>query len=92
MNKLYPHDWRVARFGEFIRSVQNGFGRRPSGREDGPIVLRLADVSKGYIDLSNVRRVRMSEGELEKYHLRKNDLLFIRVNGSRDVVARCVWA
>ena len=85
-----PSDWKLAKLGDYIESAQNGFGRRPNGTESGPIVLRLADVSSGKIDLSNSRQVAMSTGEFEKYKIERGDILFVRVNGSHDFVARSI--
>lgn len=85
-----PDGWRWVKLGDFVASYRNGFGRRPTGTEDGPIVLRLADVSNGVIDLSCPRRVSMSAQEIETYQLEKGDLLFVRVNGSRDLIGRCI--
>jgi restriction endonuclease S subunit len=82
--------WPRMRLGEFVLSYRNGFGRRPKGIEKGPIVLRLADVSNGVIDLSIPRCVSMSPDEIETYRLRRGDVLFLRVNGSRELVGRCV--
>lgn len=82
--------WQLRRLGDFVESFRNGFGRRPQGVEQGPIVLRLADVSSGYIDLSSPRRVAMAESEIEEYRLSIGDVLFVRVNGSSDLVGRCV--
>lgn len=76
--------------GQGIISARNGLSRRPSGVESGPVVLRLADLSTGKIDLSNPRRGALSESELEAYSLTAGDLLFVRVNGSRDIVGRCI--
>ncbi|GAB4528078.1 MAG: restriction endonuclease subunit S [Anaerolineae bacterium] len=87
---VIPEDWDASAFGRFMTSAQNGFGRRPKSIENGPIVLRLADVAEGFIDLSNIRRIQMSTEEFGKHKIAKDDLLFIRVNGSRDYVGRCV--
>ncbi|MEX0880825.1 MAG: hypothetical protein WEB59_09810 [Thermoanaerobaculia bacterium] len=76
--------------GDFIESFRNGLSRRPTGTEAGPVVLRLADVSTGSIDLSRVRRGNASLLEKDAYSLNEDDLLFIRVNGSRDLVGRCL--
>jgi type I restriction enzyme S subunit len=85
-----PAGWRWVRLGDFIADSRNGFGRRPEGNEDGPIVLRLADVSKGFVDLSNPRRVWMSSEDASMFDLQTGDLLFIRVNGSSNLVGRCI--
>ena len=79
-----------------ISSTRNGFGRRPRGEEQGPIVLRIADVSSGQVSYSDPRRVYMTPKELETYSLQPDDLLFVRVNGSQNLVGACVefeeWA
>jgi len=85
-----PSGWQSAKLGDYIKSAQNGFGRRPNGTESGPIVLRLADVSNRKIDLSNSRQVAMSMSEYEKYKIERGDILFVRVNGSHDFVARSI--
>ncbi len=89
-NSPETQSWPRKPLGEFVASYRNGFGRRPSGIEDGPIVLRLADVSSGFIDLSSPRHVSMSDEEIETYRLRKDEVLFLRVNGSRDLIGRCI--
>jgi type I restriction enzyme, S subunit len=86
-----PRDWRWKKLGKYIASCRNGYGRRPVGLEDGPIVLRLADVAKGTIDLTDVRRVTMSDKEFETYKLMEGDVLFTRVNGSREQVGQCIF-
>lgn len=77
------------KFGEFVDSYRNGFGKRPEAGASGPIVLRIADTSSGEIDLSSPRRGTVSEREARTYQLQQGDLLFIRVNGARDIVGRC---
>ena len=85
-----PAGWLWAHLGDFILESRSGFGRRPKGNEEDPIVLRITDVSKGVVDLSNPRRGAMSKDEIETYSLKRGDLLFIRVNGNSDIVGRCV--
>lgn len=87
---MESEQWPLNKLGGFIQSYRNGFGRRPKGLEVGPIVLRLADVSTGIIDLNQPRRVQMSDSEVREYALQRGDVLFVRVNGSRDIVGRCI--
>ncbi|WFP48552.1 hypothetical protein PL263_10545 [Methylomonas sp. EFPC3] len=75
--------------GKWVMSYRNGFGKRPGEGETGPIVLRIADVSSGIIDLCNPRCGAVSLKEAHTYRLQTNDLLFIRVNGARHIVGRC---
>lgn len=87
---LGEQDFPRKKLGEFIITCRNGFGRRPTGPEnDGVIVLRLADVTGGNINLNNPRRVRLTTNELQTYQVSDGDLLFVRVNGSKDLIGRC---
>jgi len=76
-------------FCSYVKSYRNGFGKRPKEGECGPIVLRIADVSSGVISVANPRHGEVSEKEAETYKLEKNDLLFIRVNGAKEIVGKC---
>ena len=51
--------------------------------------MRLADLDETTIALDGVRAVVLTETERNKYDLEPNDLLFIRVNGSRTRVGSC---
>jgi type I restriction enzyme S subunit len=81
---------RIGVLSEGIDTIKNGLSRRPTGTENGPIVLRLADVSNRNISLKNPRRGDLSNDEARAYGLIPGDLLFVRVNGSRDIVGRCI--
>lgn len=78
-----------AQFGKWIASFRNGFGTRPKIGETGPIVLRIADVSSGTIRLDNPRRGEVSRTQAETYKLSSGDLVFVRVNGAKEIVGRC---
>lgn len=82
--------WPRKKLGDYVATYRNGFGRRPKGIESGPIVLRLADVSSGYINLDNPRRVETSSDDKVLYKIKKGDLLFVRVNGSSSLIGRCI--
>lgn len=77
------------KFGQWVSSYRNGYGKRPAAGESGPIVLRIADVSGGSIDLSNPRRGAVSDKDADRYRLQLGDLIFVRVNGAREIVGRC---
>jgi type I restriction enzyme S subunit len=83
-------EWQTELLGNYMIDARNGFGRRPKENESGVIVLRIADVSSGVVDLSSPRRGYMSEKEQDTYLLTPGDLLFIRVNGSESFVGKCV--
>ena len=89
MPKL-PEGWFWTRFEQIVSLSQNGFGKRLSKEGNPTIVLRLADITNGEISLNNVRRIGATSWEIEKYKLLNNDLLCIRVNGSRNLVGRMI--
>src|SRR5262245_7358283 len=82
--------WPELPLGDYITSFRNGFGRRPQGIEDGPIVVRLSDIVDGRLDLARPRRVTMSACEFAHYQLQPDDLLFVRLSAHGDQIGRCV--
>ena len=74
---------KMVPFGDFVESYRNGFGTRPKSGEIGPIVLRIADVSSGVIQIDDPRRGEVSAREAATYRLFTGNLLFVRVNGTK---------
>ena len=85
-----PYRWEWCRLGDILLSLQNGIAKRSGHNGIDSIVLRLADVANYKTELSNVRKIPLSDSEIEHYKLYKTDLLVIRVNGSADIVGRFV--
>ena len=81
-----PEGWKWAYFGE-LYSLSNGTASR--GTEGGieRPVLRLADLSGNTINTENVRKISLTEREFLSHKVQKDDLLFVRVNGSKERVA-----
>ncbi|AKB53373.1 hypothetical protein A9239_08025 [Methanosarcina sp. A14] len=77
-------------FSDLVKSSQNGISKR-SGKEGSEFkVLRLADISNLEIDYSSPRCIRLTSSEINKYKLFKDDLVCIRVNGSKNLVGRLI--
>ena len=81
-----PDTWEWVRFGH-LYSLTNGTASRGSKGGTNRPVLRLADLSSNTIDTSNVRSICLNEKEFLSHTIQMDDLLFIRVNGSKDRVA-----
>ena len=81
-----PDGWKWVYFGE-LYSLSNGTASR--GTEGGieRPVLRLADLSGNTINTENVRKISLTEREFLSHKVQKDDLLFVRVNGSKERVA-----
>ncbi len=50
--------------------------------------LRVANVARGRLDLSNIHEIELFDGELEKHRLEHGDLLVVEGNGSPDQIGR----
>ena len=77
-----PDSWCWCRF-ESIIELTNGISKRRGTGGIDTIVLRLADLVEDTISFTQTRRINLIKKEIDQYSLQKNDLLFIRVNGSR---------
>ena len=85
-----PKTWEWVRLGEVVESFQNGLSKRSgtSGREIP--VLRLADIDSMTFSTNDLRKIKLSAEEEAKYALKKNDIIVIRVNGSRHLVSKFI--
>ena len=81
-----PLGWPVMRLDSIVTNSNNGITRRGND-PDGSIVLRIVELQDGFIDYSNVNRMDIKDKE-QKCRLVDGDLLFVRVNGNPDYVAR----
>lgn len=88
-----PVGWEWCRF-EDIVDIQSGItkGRSLVGRELISVpYLRVANVQRGYLDLSEIKTIEIPVDEKDKYHVKSNDLL-ITEGGDWDTVGRtAIW-
>ena len=85
---LTMDSWEEKTFENCVNKIQNGLSKR-SGSKGIPItVLRLMDLSDEIISLEQARTILLSQEECEKYILDKYDVIMIRVNGSRQKIAK----
>lgn len=88
-----PDGWEWCLF-EDVVDIQSGItkGRNLANRKLISIpYLRVANVQRGYLDLSEVKEIDIPEEEKDKYHVIKGDLL-ITEGGDWDTVGRTtVW-
>ena len=81
-----PSNWKWVRFSD-LYSLSNGTASRGTQGGKPYPVLRLADLTSGHISTGSIRNIDLSCDEFENHKVRAGDLIFIRVNGSRDKVA-----
>lgn len=76
---------------EVVGGIQKS-GKRSPGGNAWPY-LRVANVQRGALDLREIARFELFEGELDRYRLRTGDLLVVEGNGSETEIGRCArWS
>lgn len=84
-----PSGWAWCRMDDiFLVSggIQKSGKRRPT--TNAYPYLRVANVQRGLLDLTDVRQFQLFDGELERYRLRTGDLLIVEGNGSESEIGR----
>lgn len=83
-----PEKWELVKLEDLNPEFQNGLAKRSGTTGDEVIVLRLADFSGFVMKKNNFRKIRLSSKEVDKYKLKKHDILIIRVNGSPQIAGK----
>ncbi|PHE54665.1 restriction endonuclease subunit S [Bacillus pseudomycoides] len=80
--KLYklPRGWEWVRLGEICKLVELGTSVKASTENIGVPVLRMNNIKKGKVALSNLKYLDKNVKDLPKLYLRHGDLLFNRTN------------
>ncbi len=88
-----PADWEMVRLGD-VAEVQTGRAVNRNTSQNGGMevpYLSVANVKDGYVDLHIVKRMRVSQEEIERYAVRAGDVLFTE-GGDADKLGRgTVW-
>lgn len=90
-----PERWRWTRLGE-IAEIVGGITKDAKKEARAGLVevpyLRVANVQRGYLDLANVKTVRVTPEEVDALRLRAGDVLF-NEGGDRDKLGRgWIWS
>ncbi len=89
-SRLLPSGWTWATVDDlFLVSggIQKSSRRRP--RENHWPYLRVANVQRGRLDLREIERFELFDGELDRLRLEPGDLLVVEGNGSEFEIGRC---
>ena len=88
-----PEGWcwaTVNQIGDVGSGITKGGRKRVAARRPVPY-LRVANVQRGALDLTEIKTIPASESEIRGYTLRSGDVLF-NEGGDRDKLGRgCVW-
>lgn len=84
-----PMGWEWIRFGEILTELKYGTSQKCDYLTNGYPVLRIPNVVGGEIYLEDMKFGKLSEHEVKELSLEKDDLIFIRSNGSLGIVGQC---
>lgn len=84
-----PSSWEWVRFESIFYDLKYGTSKKSDYGIDGNAVLRIPNVVNGYVSLDDLKYSNMTTSELAELKLSKDDLIFIRSNGSLGIVGRC---
>lgn len=89
LDALPKSQFTFEKLGDLSR-VSYGIQKSPANRPglSARPYLRVANVRKGYLDLSEVKEIEVPDSELESYLLKPGDILFVEGNGSRTELGR----
>jgi type I restriction enzyme, S subunit len=74
--------------GALVTELRYGTSIKCSFEAEGRPVLRIPNVRRGSVDLSDLKFAIDAEVDLLPFTLDAGDLLFVRTNGSRDLIGR----
>ena len=88
-----PEGWVWANLGS-ITEIQGGIQKQPKRvpRHHSFPFLRVANVLRGQLDLEEIHKIELFNGELDKLRLIAGDLLLVEGNGSPSQIGRmAIW-
>lgn len=84
-----PNSWNYVRLGFLIEDPVYGTSKKCNyENSDGIGVLRIPNISEGFIDSTDLKFAYFSDEEISSLKLEDNDLLTIRSNGSVSLVGK----
>lgn len=81
-------EWNSIPFEECIDTMQNGIAKRKGTEGEPFIVIRLANLSDDSFIEDDLREIVLDEKEQHNYELHQDDVIMIRVNGSKENVGK----
>jgi type I restriction enzyme S subunit len=83
-----PESWVWCRFQSIFKDLRYGTSKKCGYDLGNTPVLRIPNVSKGKLDVSDIKSTDFSSREKKDLELNLGDLLIIRSNGSSNLVGR----
>jgi type I restriction enzyme, S subunit len=88
LDALVPAEAPMIRLGTLAQSSGYGTSAKCVVDGRGSAVVRIPNLRRGRIDLSDEKRVEDSSVDVSKLKLAPGDLLVVRTNGSKDLIGR----
>jgi type I restriction enzyme S subunit len=85
---LNPKGWKMGRIKDIVSRVNYGTSQKANDKEGRYPVLRMSNITyNGNMDISNIKYIDLKNSDLDKYLVKKGDLLFNRTN-SKELVGK----
>jgi type I restriction enzyme, S subunit len=81
-------NWTPVVLGDLLEDIRYGTAKKCRPDAAGTAVLRIPNVVRGKIDLTDLKFTELTVKELDSLKLSKGDLLIVRSNGSANLVGR----
>jgi type I restriction enzyme, S subunit len=78
----------IQTIGEIATETRYGTSQKCHTESVGMPILRIPNVAQGAVNFDNLKFCSLNEKDQERINLQHGDLLFVRTNGSRDLVGR----
>lgn len=75
--------------GDVALETRYGTSQKCHSDPSGLAILRIPNVARGAININDLKYCDLTNAEADRIRLESGDLLFVRTNGSRDLVGRC---
>lgn len=89
-----PMGWEKVKLGK-IGDVSSGItlnGQRRENKNNLFPYLRVANVYRNKLDLTEIKKIHVSDNEIERFLLKKNDVLIVEGHGNIEEIGRtAVW-
>lgn len=86
-----PKGWEIGRIRDVVNEVKYGTSR-PAAEGGAYKYLRMGNITfDGHLDLNDLKYIDIPDSEIEKYMVRKGDVLFNRTNSKELVGKTCVF-
>jgi type I restriction enzyme S subunit len=80
------------KLGSIVLETQYGTSQKANEDGQGIPILRMGNITNtGHLDLRDLKHVVLPDGEVDKYSVRKGDLLFNRTNSPDLVGKMAIW-